>query len=163
MAYCISLLEDAAKHNLLVNLHGATIPRGWQRTYPNFMSAEGVYGAEWYNNAPVLTKQAAAHNTTLPFTRNVIGSMDYTPCTFSDSQYPHITTHAHELALLVVFESALQHWADRPESYLAQPDAVRKFMSGLPTVWDDTRLVSGYPGESVVIARKKVTLGMSAD
>lgn len=155
MAYCISLLEDAAKHNLLVNLHGATIPRGWQRTYPNFMSAEGVYGAEWYNNAPVLTKQAAAHNTTLPFTRNVIGSMDYTPCTFSDSQYPHITTHAHELALLVVFESALQHWADRPESYLAQPDAVQKFMSGLPTVWDDTRLVSGYPGESVVIARKK--------
>lgn len=119
------------------------------------MSAEGVYGAEWYNNKPVLTDKAAAHNATLPFTRNVVGPMDYTPCTFSDSQHPHITTHAHELALSVVFESALQHWADRPESYLAQPEAVRQFMGELPTAWDDTRLLSGYPGESVVMARRK--------
>lgn len=155
MNYCIDLLEDAAKYKLMVNFHGATIPRGWQRTYPNFMSAEGVYGAEWYNNRPVLTDKAASHNATLPFTRNVVGSMDYTPCAFSDSQHPHITTHAHELALPVVFESALQHWADRPESYLAQPEEVQKFMGELPTVWDDTRFVSGYPGESVVMARRK--------
>lgn len=155
MNYCIDLLEDAAKYHLLVNFHGATIPRGWQRTYPNFMSAEGVYGAEWYNNKPVLTDKAAAHNATSPFTRNVVGPMDYTPCTFSDSQHPHITTHAHELALSVVFESALQHWADRPESYLSQLEAVRQFMGELPTAWDDTRLLSGYPGESVVMARRK--------
>lgn len=155
MNYCIDLLEDAAKYHLLVNFHGTTIPRGWQRTYPNFMSAEGVYGAEWYNNKPVLTDKAAAHNATSPFTRNVVGPMDYTPCTFSDSQHPHITTHAHELALSVVFESALQHWADRPESYLSQLEAVRQFMGELPTAWDDTRLLSGYPGESVVMARRK--------
>ena len=155
MDYCIDLLESAAKHHLLVNFHGATIPRGWQRTYPNFMSAEAVYGAEWYNNAPILTRRAAAHNATLPFTRNVIGPMDYTPCTFSDSQHPHITSHAHELALTVLFESGLQHLADRPESYLAQPEAVQQFFTQLPSAWDDTRLLLGNPGEKVVIQRQK--------
>ena len=154
MEYCIDLLECAARHHLLVNFHGATIPRGWQRTYPNLMSVEAVYGAEWYNNNATLTPKAAAHNATLPFTRNVIGPMDYTPCTFSDSQHPHITTHAHELALSVLFESPLLHWADKPESYLAQPRDVRDFMSALPTTWDETRLLGGYPGEWVVMARR---------
>ena len=72
MDYCIDLLESAAKYHLLVNFHGATVPRGWQRTYPHLLSTEGVYGAEWYNNVPTFTKRAAAHNATLPFTRNVI-------------------------------------------------------------------------------------------
>lgn len=153
--YMIELLESAAKHGLLVNFHGATIPRGWQRTYPNLVSTEGVYGAEWYNNVPTFTDKAAAHNATLPFTRNVIGSMDYTPCAFTDSQHPHITTHAHELALTALFESGIQHLADRPESFLAQPQQVKDYLSGLPTTWDETRLLAGYPGESVVIARRK--------
>ena len=155
MDYCIDLLESAAKHHLLVNFHGATIPRGWQRTYPNLLSTEGVYGAEWYNNVPTFTEKAAAHNATLPFTRNVIGPMDYTPCAFTDSQHPHITTHAHELALTVLFESGLQHLADRPESFLAQPNRVQKFLSDLPTVWDDTKFLGGYPGDYVVMARRK--------
>ena len=154
MDYCLDLLESAARHHLLVNFHGATIPRGWQRTWPNLMSTEGVYGAEWYNNVPTFTAKAAAHNATLPFTRNVIGPMDYTPCAFSDSQHPHITTHAHELALTVLFESGLQHLADKPESFLAQPQEVQDFLSHLPSVWDETRFASGYPGESVVIARR---------
>ena len=154
MDYCLDLLESAARHHLLVNFHGATIPRGWQRTWPNLMSTEGVYGAEWYNNVPTFTAKAAAHNATLPFTRNVIGPMDYTPCAFSDSQHPHITTHAHELALTVLFESGLQHLADKPESYFAQPQEVQDFFSHLPSVWDETRFVSGYPGESVVLARR---------
>ena len=154
MDYCIDLLESAAKHHLLVNFHGATIPRGWQRTWPNLMSTEGVYGAEWYNNVATFTHQAAAHNATLPFTRNVIGPMDYTPCAFSDSQHPHITTHAHELALTVLYESALQHLADRPESFMAQPAEVQQFLSKLPTTWDETRLVSGYPAHHVVMARR---------
>ena len=119
--FMIELLECAARHHLLVNFHGATTMRGWQRTYPNLISTEAVYGAEWYNNLPFLTNRAAAHNATLPFTRNVLGSMDYTPCAFSDSQHPHITTHAHELALTALFESGIQHLADRPESFLAQP------------------------------------------
>ena len=80
--------------------------------------------------------------------------MDYTPCTFSDSQHPHITSNAHELALTVLYESGLQHLADRPESYLSQPQEVQQFFSQLPTVWDETRLISGYPGESVVMARR---------
>ena len=154
MDYCQDLLESAARHHLLVNFHGATVPRGWQRTWPNLLSTEGVYGAEWYNNVPTFTAKAACHNATLPFTRNVIGPMDYTPCAFSDSQHPHITTHGHELALTVLFESGLQHLADRPESFYAQPEAVQHFLSQLPAAWDETRYVSGYPGESAVLARR---------
>ena len=154
MDFCQELLESAARHHLLVNFHGATIPRGWQRTYPNLLSTEAVYGAEWYNNVGTFTTKAAAHNATLPFTRNIVGPMDYTPCAFSDSQHPHITTHAHELALTVLFESGLQHLADRPESLLAQPDEVKRFFGALPAAWDDTQLVSGYPGDHVVIARR---------
>jgi len=154
MDYCIDLLESAARHHLTVNFHGAPIPRGWQRTYPNLLSTEGVYGAEWYNNVPTFTARAAAHNATLPFTRNVIGPMDYTPCAFSDSQHPHNTTHAHELALTVLYESGLQHLADRPESFLAQPQPVQQFLGQLPAVWDETRLVSGYPADHAIIARR---------
>jgi hypothetical protein len=80
--------------------------------------------------------------------------MDYTPCAFSDSQHPHITTHGHELALTVLYESGLQHLADRPESFLAQPQEVQAFLGELPAAWDDTQLLSGYPGKSAVIARR---------
>ena len=152
--YYLDILEDAARHHLLVDFHGCTIPRGWSRTWPNLMSMESVYGAEWYNNNRRMTNAAAAQNATLPFTRNVIGPMDYTPCTFTDSQNPHITTDCHELALPILFESGLQHMADRPEAYLGLPDAVRELLSGLPSAWDDTRLLAGYPGESAVIARR---------
>lgn len=155
MDYYIDLMESAAAHKLMINFHGATIPRGWQRTYPNMMSVEGVYGAEWYNNGPTLTPRAAVHNATLPFTRNVVGPMDYTPGTFTDSQHEHITTHGHELALTVLFESALQHMPDRPSAYLELlPDQVREFLSALPTAWFDTKLLAGYPGDNAVIARR---------
>ena len=152
--YYLDILEDAARHHLLVDFHGCTIPRGWSRTWPNLMSMEAVYGAEWYNNNRRMTNAAAAHNATLPFTRNVIGPMDYTPCTFTDSQNPHITTDCHELALPILFESGLQHMADRPEAYLNLPEQVRSLLSGLPSAWDDTRLLAGYPGQSAVIARR---------
>lgn len=155
MNYYIDILEDAAKYKLMVNFHGATIPRGWQRTYPNMMSVEGVYGAEWYNNGPDLTKRAAAHNATLPFTRNVVGPMDYTPVTFTNSQNPHITSYAHELALSVVFESSLQHFADRPSGYYSLPKAAQKFLQQVPVTWDDTVLIDGYPGKFVILARRK--------
>lgn len=149
------LLKVGAKHHLLVNFHGAPLPRGWQRTYPNLITTEAVYGEEWYNNLPVLTDKAACHNATLPFTRNVIGSMDYTPCAFTDSQHPHITTNAHELALTALFESGIQHLADRPESFLSQPQEVKDYLSSLPAAWDDTVLLGGYPGEFVMMARRK--------
>ena len=153
--YYFDLLEDAARHHLLVNLHGGTLPWGWQRTYPQLITLESVYGAEWYNNNERLTSRAACHNATLPFTRNVIGSMDYTPGTFSDSQHPHITSYGHELALPILFESGIQHMPDRPETYQSLPDEVKQLLSTLPTAWDDTRLLCGYPGEHAVLARKK--------
>ena len=151
--YYLDILEDAARHHLLVDFHGCTVPRGWSRTWPNLMSMESVYGAEWYNNNRRMTNAAPAHNATLPFTRNVVGPMDYTPCTFTDSQNPHITTDCHELALPILFESGLQHMADRPESYLGLPSDVRELLGGLPSAWDDTKLLDGYPGQSAVIAR----------
>lgn len=152
--YYLDILKEAADHHLLVDFHGCTIPRGWQRTWPNMMSMESVYGAEMYNNGPQMTTMAASHNATLPFTRNVVGPMDYTPGTFSDSQHPHITTYAHELALPILFESGLQHMPDRPSAYYGLPEEVRNLLSGLPSVWDDTVLLAGYPGESAVIARR---------
>lgn len=155
MKFMAELLDAASRHGLLVNFHGSPLPRGWQRTWPNFITTESVYGAEWYNNVPDFTDKAAAHNATLPFTRNVVGSMDYTPCAFSDSQHPHITTHAHELALTALYESGIQHIADRPESLLAQPREVRDYFGTLPAAWDETLLLGGYPGEYVIMARRK--------
>ena len=153
--YFIDLMEDAAKYHLMIYFHGATVPRGWTRTYPNLMTIEGVAGAEQYNNGPVMTTEGPRHNATLPFTRNIIGPMDYTPVTFTNSQHTHTTTWAHELALAVVFESGIQHFADRPAGFEALPFAAKRFLSIVPASWDDTRLVSGFPGKSVVIARKK--------
>lgn len=153
--YYLDLLEEAARQHLLITFHGATLPRGWQRTYPHMMTVEAVYGAEWYNNGPVLAPRAAAHNCTLAFTRNVVGPMDYTPGTFSDSQNPHFTTHGHELALPILFESALQHMPDRPSVYKSLPPVVKQLLSQLPTAWDETRLLSGYPDHHVVMARRK--------
>jgi hypothetical protein len=114
-----------------------------------------VRGAEWYNNVPDFTMSAPEHNSILPFTRNVIGAMDYTPVTFTNSQYPHVTSYGHELALSVLFESGLQHLADRPEGYYELPDAARTFLKNVPNTGDDIKLVDGYPGKDVTIARRK--------
>lgn len=153
--YYLDILEDAAKYKIMVYFHGCLVPRGWQRTYPHLMTYEAVRGAEWYNNGPEFTTSAAEHNNTLAFTRNVVGSMDYTPVTFTNSQFPHITSYGHELALSIVFESAIQHMADRPEGYYELPDAAKTFLRDVPTAWDDTKLLDGYPGKFTVIARKK--------
>ena len=152
--YYIDILKDAARHHLLVDFHGCTIPNGWQRTWPNMVSMEGIYGAEWYNNYALMTTLAPPHNATVVYTRNVIGPMDYTPGTFTDSQFPHITTNAHELALPVLFESGIQHMADRPEGYESLPFEARQVYSHLPAAWDDTKLLAGYPGKSAVVARR---------
>jgi alpha-glucosidase len=153
--YYLDILEDAAQFEMMVYFHGCIVPRGWARTYPHLMTHEAVRGAEWYNNGPELTTTAPEHNTVLPFTRNVVGSMDYTPVTFTNSQYPHITSYGHELALSVVFESALQHLADRPEGYYELPDAAKTFLKEVPSSWDKTKLLDGYPGKDVIIARQK--------
>ncbi len=153
--YYLDILEDAVQFEMMVYFHGCLVPRGWSRTYPHLMTYEGVRGAEWYNNGPDLTTTAPEHNAVLPFTRNVVGSMDYTPVTFTNSQFPHITSYGHELALSVVFESGLQHMADRPEGYYGLPDAAKTFLKEVPCSWDNTKFISGYPGREIVIARLK--------
>ncbi|WP_245989178.1 glycoside hydrolase family 97 protein [Pelobium manganitolerans] len=153
--YYLDILKDAADFEMMVYFHGCIVPRGWTKTYPNLMTYEAVRGAEWYNNGPELTATAPSHNATLPFTRNVVGAMDYTPVTFTNSQYPHTTSYGHELALSVLFESGLQHFADRPSGYDELPDAPKSFLKTVPVSWDDTKLLDGYPGKEVIIARRK--------
>ena len=154
MQYYVDLLQDAYDFELLVNFHGCTIPRGWERTFPNFLTDEAVRGAECYKFAPEYPEKAPWHNVNLVFTRNAIGPMDYTPVTFSDMNYPHLTTNAHELALSVIFQSGITHFADKPESYRAQPQAVQKFLRQVPVVWDETRFIAGEPNDFIVLARR---------
>lgn len=153
--YYLDILDDAAQYQMMVYFHGCLVPRGWARTYPHLMTYEGVRGAEWYNNGPEFTTTAPQHNTILPFTRNAIGSMDYTPVTFTNSQYPHITSYGHELALSVVFESGFQHLADRASGYNELPDAPKSFLKEVPNAWDNTKFLDGYPGREIIIARQK--------
>jgi alpha-glucosidase len=138
------ILPATAALKLMVNFHGATTPRGLQRTWPHVLTQEAVRGAEQF-------RTRAATNTIFPFTRNVTGGMDYTPVTWAVTDRD--TTDAHEVALSVVYESGWQHLADRFESYEARPEALRT-LNQIPTVWDETRLISGEPGRSSVLARR---------
>jgi len=150
-----NILEDAAKEKIMVIFHGCTLPRGWSRTYPNLLSMEGVRGAEQLGWDSAFANNAAQHNTILAFTRNVVGPMDYTPVTFSDyACCPHSTTNTHELALSVIFESGMLHFADSDSSYRSQSDAVKKFMRKVPNTWDETRFLKGEPGKEIILARR---------
>jgi len=152
----IDVLKDAAAEQIMVVFHGCTVPRGWSRTYPNLVSMEAVRGAEQYGWSKSYAVQAASHNTILAFSRNVVGSMDYTPVTFSDyNTSEHQTTNAHELALPIVFESGITHWADREYSYRNQNAKIKELMKVIPTTWDDSKLVAGEPGSLAVVARQK--------
>jgi hypothetical protein len=148
------ILRDAADYQLLVNFHGCTTPRGWSRTWPNLVSVEAVKGEECYSFDEKYPQTAPQYNAIIPFTRCVIGPTDLTPCAFSDNVYPHLTTSAHELALSVVIECGLVHFADSVESYRSLPHAPREFLRKVPAAWEDTRLLDGYPGRFAVIARR---------
>jgi hypothetical protein len=151
----LDILKDAADFQMMVYFHGCTLPRGWERTYPNLMTMEAVRGAESYSFDKTFPQQAPAHNTILPFTRNAVGSMDYTPVMFADNVYPHITTYGHELALSVIFESGLLHFADAVKPYLDLPDAPKTFLKQVPATWDQTHFIAGEPGRFVILARRK--------
>ena len=151
----LGILADAAEHRVMVNFHGCTIPRGWSRTWPHLMTMEGVRGGETYLFNPDFPAVAASHNTILPFTRNAVGPMDYTPVTFGDVTHAHLTTNAHELALAVVFESGLLHLADSAESYRSVPPHVTDVLRKVPVVWDETRFLVAEPGQCVVVARRR--------
>ncbi|ADB62734.1 Glycoside hydrolase 97 (plasmid) [Haloterrigena turkmenica DSM 5511] len=148
MQFYDDLARAAAEHELTVNYHGSAVPTGLRRRWPHVMTYEGVRGAEYYK----WTTNTPEHNATLPFTRNVVGPMDYTPVTFSAER--RATSAGHELALSVVYESGLQHYADGIESYETYPIAER-VLESVPAAWDETRFLRGRPGSEATFARRK--------
>ncbi len=154
LAAMTETLRDAAERKLMVNFHGCTLPRGWQRTWPNFMSAEAVLGEESYMYDERYPEKAAELNTILPFTRNVAGPMDYTPLGLAEKRYKRKTTAAHELAAALIFNSGIVHYADKPETYAAFPLEAQQVLKEAPARWDETRCLIGEPGKLVVLARK---------
>jgi hypothetical protein len=161
MALYDAILRDAAKHKLTVNFHGATIPRGWDRMYPNFATCEAVRGMEFCTFEQVNADQQPSHSTMLPFTRNVIGPMDFTPVMIGEKLSPsggeptRRTTLGFELALPVIFHSPIQHCGLVPEDVDRLPDFAVDYLKEVPTTWDETKLLDGEPGKFVVLARKK--------
>ncbi len=148
------LFADAAERKMVVNLHGCTIPRGWQRTWPNFLSAEAVLGEESYFYESRYTEKAAELNTVLPFTRNAIGPMDITPVGCSPKKFARTTTAAHELAAALIVTSGIIHYADHPEFFESLPSEVLQVFRDAPARWDETRCLVGEPGRTVVFARR---------
>lgn len=142
------IAKVAMENRLMINYHGCTKPSGEQRRWPHVMTREGILGAEYWKNA-LNEGPTAVHNCTVPFTRNVVGAMDYTPVTFS--KYTR-TGHCHQMALTVVFESAVINFADSIEAY--EESAGKAFLKQVPAAWDQTLLLEGYPGRFVTIARR---------
>ncbi|MCX2947878.1 glycoside hydrolase family 97 catalytic domain-containing protein [Lentzea sp. NEAU-D7] len=138
-----AVLQKTADLKLMVNFHGSTIPHGLARTWPHVLTMEAVRGAENY--------PPAANNPVQFFTRNVAGSMDYTPVSLEVGTKE--ASIAHEVALPVVYESGWTHFADKPEAYERHPQALR-YLDQVPTVWDETRLLDGDPDSHAVVARR---------
>ena len=154
-------VAKCAKYGLMVDIHDEYRPTGFSRTYPNLMTQEGVRGNEEFPDA--------FNNTVLPFTRFVCGPADYTICYYrqdfsrlnvdGDSYGPARrksiqTTPAHQLALSVVYYSPLQYmyWYDKPSDSRDEPEL--KFFDDVYTVWDDTKILDGVPGEHITVARR---------
>lgn len=140
-------IRKAADHHLMVDIHDEFRSTGYSRTYPNLMTVEGVRGNEEF--------PSPEHNACLPFTRFLTGPADYTFC-WSDKRLKN--SHAHQMALTVLFFSPWQvlYWYDRPTTVPETPELA--FWTGLPTTWDETRVVAGDPGREAVIARRKGTV-----
>jgi len=159
--YYHRLLTKAGQHHLMVDLHGAEHPTGLIRTYPHYLTQEGVMGAEYNKWSRRVT---AAHNVTLPYTRMLLGPMDYTPGGFRNvapaafdprNTLPFVqTTRGQALAMYVVYDSPFGIVADSPDTYKDSPAGL-DFVAAAPTTWDETRFVAGEIGQSVVLARRK--------
>lgn len=138
------MVRKAADNKLLMNIHDEFRPSGFSRTCPNLLTQEGICGNEEWPDA--------THNVTLPFTRMLNGAADYTIC-----YYDHRlnNTHAHQLAASLIFYSPLQTilWYDTPDRYNGEPEM--KWFEDLETTFDDTRVLSGYPGRGITMARRK--------
>lgn len=138
------LVRLAAENHLLMNIHDEFRPSGFSRTYPNLLTQEGILGNEEFPDA--------THNTILPFTRMINGAADYTICYYDERLK---NTHAHQLAASLVFYSPLQtlFWYDKPSAYRGEPEI--EWFENLPTVFDDSKVLSGHPGKGIVMARRK--------
>lgn len=154
--------RKAASHHLVVDFHGAYKPTGVSRTLPNMLTREGVLGNEYNKWSDLVTPR---HTVTIPFTRGVLGEMDFTPGGFNqihqdqfiivggDAPNPYVMgTRSHQLAMLVVYESAFGVLCDSPYNYRDQPGS--DFLRLVPSTWDETRYISGYPGEHIILARR---------
>ena len=155
------IAEKCAANKLLADFHGAHKPAGLQRTWPNVISFEGVYGmenAKWDVNKKIDPE----HDLTLPFIRQVTGPMDYTPGAMLNYQKAEwapswgrpgsLGTRCHELAKYIVFESPLQMLSDSPTNYRKEPECLR-FLSKVPSVWEKTVALDGKVGDYVAVAR----------
>ncbi len=153
--YYLDIFEDAAKYHLLVNCHGTTLPRGWERTYPNVLTMEAIKGFEFITFGQTDADAECNHACMLPFTRNLFDPMDFTPVCFSEIPgINRVSTNGFELALSVIFLSGIQHYAETGDGMAKQPDYVIDFLKTLPTTWERSVLLEGYPGKFVVLARK---------
>ncbi len=152
--YYLDILQDAARYELMISFHGCIIPSGWQRTYPHLLTAEGVKGAEGLLFDPQFRDDSPQHNVNVTYTRNVVSSMDYTASAIGYDRVNHTSTKAHEMAMVVAFESGVQNLTDSYANYLALTKKERKLLA-VPSAWDETRFVAGYPGQYVVLARRK--------
>lgn len=155
------ILSDADDHGLMVIFHGCTIPRGWERMYPNYVGSEAVLASE-----NIIFSQhfcdAEAFNACLhPFIRNTIGCMEYGG-TFlnkrmnrnNDGGNIRRTTDVFQLAVAVLFQNPIQNFALAPNNLTDAPQVCLDFMKQVPTTWDETRFIDGYPGKYVVLARR---------
>ncbi|MQA19788.1 glycoside hydrolase family 97 protein [Rugamonas rivuli] len=155
IAYYIAILRDAADAGLLVNFHGATLPRGWTRTWPNLMTMEAVRGMEFTTFEQADEDKMPTHAAMLPFARNLFDPMDFTPMVFGDiPKIKRSSSNGFELATSVLYISGIQHFAEIPEGMATVPAYVKAFLQELPRSWDDSRLLDGYPGQYAVIARR---------
>ena len=153
--YYVDILKDAAEAGLLVNFHGATLPRGLERTYPNLMTAEAIRGFEFTTFDQRDHDAVPGHAVNAAMIRNLFDPMDFTPMVFGDmGQIKRITRNGFELAQSVLFLSGIQHFAEIPQGMASVPEYVRDFLRELPRRWDDSRFLAGYPGSHVVVARK---------
>ncbi|MEL1256143.1 glycoside hydrolase family 97 catalytic domain-containing protein [Flavobacterium sp. DGU38] len=158
------ILTDAAEFGLNINFHGTTLPRGWERMYPNFMTSEAVLASENLVFQQAFSDRYPSTATIYPFTRNAVSSMDFGPVFLNkrlnrnpDKGTIRKTTDAFEMATAVVFFSAVQHWGLTPENLKEKPTYLFDYLKNVPIVWDETRFIDGYPGKYCVIARRKNT------
>ena len=161
--YYYKVAAEAAKRHFLVDFHGAYKPTGLYRTFPNVLTSEGVKGLEHTKWSRDITPE---HDVTLPFTRMAAGPMDFTPGAMINgglknfqiiySQPMSQGTRCHQLAMYVVYESPLQMLSDTPTNYLREPECLA-FLSKVPTVWDETRVLDAKMADYVLVARRNGT------